>query len=359
MSSDCPKSHPSVCQCQQPVADVPPHGAALWARTEAVASLLAGRFAADPTNPSVFIARDADWPAQMAAFLEQLSPIDAASILAAPLDEAGGVDPWTAMPALGFVQRAQTPWLATLLNERRLIAYLQPIVDLRTERVVAFEALMRAELDGRIISAGQIIEAARAHNALFQFDQQAREAAIRQGWPQLQPGQKLFINFAPTVIYDPIVCLKTTWQAAKEVGCDLQNLVFEVVESETFPKLDHLHRILDTYREHGAQVALDDLGSGNTALTFIDKLQPDLIKLDRKLLPLEPTPGSLRLLEGLVDYAHGRGIKVLVEGVETQAQYEAARSIKVDLAQGYLLGRPAPKAEQEVASRQQATGSSG
>jgi len=349
MTRACESSHPSTCQCRQPVVHVAPHGVALWARTGGATSVLAKSFPADADNPRLFRLTDSDWPATLSGFLREANPLDAEAILAVAIAPDGSVDPWQAVPAGQFARRAETGWLPRLLNEGGLTAHYQPIVNLRNNDIVAFEALMRAELDGQTIPAGRIIEAARAHEAMFQFDQQAREAAIRQGWPLLQPGEKLFINFAPTVIYDPAVCLATTWKAANEVGCDLSNLVFEVVESEQFPQIDHLRDILAAYREQGAQVALDDLGSGHTALTYIDELEPDLIKLDRALLPLHPEPRSMRLLEGLVGYAHGRNITVLVEGVENLAQLDAARGLGIDLAQGYLLGRPAATPQRDLA----------
>jgi len=257
------------------------------------------------------------------------------------------VDPWLARPADEVLCRYRASWLPELLNataEGRpggLMAYFQPIVDLRRGKVFAFEALMRAEIDGRLVAAGEIIDAARAHQATFQFDRLARIAAIRQGAEQIQSGEKLFINFSPSVIYDPAVCLRTTWEVADEVGFDPTSLVFEVVESEAFPDISHLRRILDAYRDKGAQMALDDLGSGHTALHYIDSLRPDLIKLDRNLLPTDPERTNLSLLRGLVDYAHSHGIRVLAEGVETEAQKEIVTGLKMDYAQGWYFGRPA------------------
>jgi len=345
-SGDC--QHPTTCECRQALSADVPVGAMLMARSAGVRDKMAVDFEPDPEREELFPVRGEGWLGRLQELIGRLSPLERESLLAVAIDAEGRSDPWQAIPIDAFVNRVSSPWLPALLNESQLRAYFQPIVRVASLEICAFEALMRARVDGQLISAGRIIDAARAHNALFQFDRQAREAAIRQGWSQMRPGEKLFINFAPSVIYDPNVCLQATWKVASEINCDLSALVFEVVESETFPQIEHLRSILETYRDHGANVALDDLGSGKTALTFIDELQPDLIKLDRKLLPLRPRPHDIRLVKGLTEYAHGRGIEVLIEGVETREQLDAVLATGADLVQGWLFGRPAPEPQRRL-----------
>jgi EAL domain-containing protein (putative c-di-GMP-specific phosphodiesterase class I) len=217
----------------------------------------------------------------------------------------------------------------------------------RSERLPAhgstfgFEALARAEVDGQLKNGGDLVDAARAHSALFQFDQIARTHAIRSCGPKLQGDEKLFVNFLPMVIYDPKICLRTCREAATEAGVDLSSLVFEVVESEEFPDINHLKTILEHYQENGAGVALDDLGTGQTALSYIEELSPDYIKLAKGLVPEKPRFSDLHLVRGIVEHAKRRGITVLLEGVETEDQLSAAQDLGIDLIQGWLTGRPA------------------
>ena len=77
---------------------------------------------------------------------------------------------------------------------------------------------------------------------------------------KLSDDQILFVNFTPTAIDDPAVCLRTTWAIARRQGLAMQRICFEVVETVKFPDLVFLQRILDEYRAQGAMVALDDLG---------------------------------------------------------------------------------------------------
>lgn len=329
-----------VCRCRSNVDTQGPQGAAAWSYSPVVATKLARAFGNPDAAGAVRIVGEG-WPERLRDFAGALSPIERATVRACSVDVAGEVDAWRATPIETFLHRQSTPWLPRVLNDGLLTTHYQPIVDVASGRTIGYEALARAELDGVHYGGGQLVDAARAHDALFQFDQQARTTAIRDGGDRLRAGELLFINFIPMVIYDPAVCLRTTWEAARAAGWQMDKLVFEVVESERFPDIGHLRAILDAYRDQGCGVALDDLGTGHTALSFIDELRPDVIKLAKGLMPERPRPHELALVRGLVEHARNKGITTLIEGVETPEQLDAARELEIDLVQGYLLGKPA------------------
>jgi len=94
----------------------------------------------------------------------------------------------------------------------------------------------------------------------------------------------LFVNFLPTTIYRPEVCVATTERAAEQAGLRLDQLVFEVTESEQVNDLDHLEKVFSYYRERGCKVALDDLGAGYSSLNMLVRLKPDIVKLDKEMV---------------------------------------------------------------------------
>jgi EAL domain-containing protein (putative c-di-GMP-specific phosphodiesterase class I) len=192
------------------------------------------------------------------------------------------------------------------------------------------------------LNGQQIFSAARAHGALFTLDLHGRISALEQAMPKLSEDEVLFINFTPTAIYDPAVCLRTTWATARRLGVPMDRICFEVVETEEFPDLEFLKRILDEYRNHGAMVALDDLGAGHSSLAYLAALRPDLVKLDRELVSgIDDDPARRRLVRALVRYAHDLDVRVIAEGIETESELAAVREIGADLGQGWYLGRPA------------------
>ena len=277
----------------------------------------------------------------LAALLGAFTPTERAELLAAPsVTPHGPPDAWQAAPLERWAERLGTPWFFPASEHLRF--HLQPIADLRTGQVYGYEALVRADWQAELIGAGPLLQAAAAHGQARAFDAHARRSAIRQAYPLLQPEEVLFINFAPGVIYNPDVCLQTTFQTCREVGADFSRLLFEVTESEAFPDLNLLQRILERYRAEGAQVALDDLGAGHTSLSFLDRLKPDIVKLDRALISgLKDDDPRLLLIQALIRYAHDLGIRVVAEGVETGNELRLVRDLGADYAQGYFLGRPA------------------
>lgn len=336
------RSKPShCCSCAEPVRATEHVGAILRSDLERIQQIIASSLPAWPGPEGLCVAAGDGWVARLRAIASQMRPTERASVRVAGIHPGGEYSAWSTVTLDDFLAKVDSPWFPQVLNQGSLTMHFQPIVDLDTGATFAFEALTRATLGQRTYGAGEVIAAARGHQAIFQFDQVARREAILQGFPNLRPGERLFINFMPQVIYDPEVCLARTWAAAKQVGCKLSSLVFEVVETEDFPDLDHLRTILDAYRSRGAEVALDDVGTGKTALSYIDELKPNYIKMARDLLPLRPSPKDLSIVAGIVDHAHHRGIKVLMEGIETEEQVFAAQTLGAEFGQGFHFARPA------------------
>lgn len=222
----------------------------------------------------------------------------------------------------------------------RFHAVYQPIVDLVDERVVGHESLLRASTpDGSPVFPDALFPAAEAAGWTHVIDRIGRTTALRNAGSWLGE-QLLFINFVPTSIYRPEVCLRTTEQAARDAGLGLDQLVFEVTEGHLVRDVGHLSKVFDYYRERGCRVALDDLGAGYSSLNLLVQLRPDFVKLDKDIVQSLPDPVSSAVVAAIVDITHAYGGLVLAECVETQEQADAARELGVDLGQGWLFGRP-------------------
>lgn len=280
-----------------------------------------------------------DWPDQLEAILANLSFSERAALMATPI---GSEKVPVTLSADEALVRARSEWLPELLNGSLLYPHLQPIVSLSDGYTYGYESLIRGKVGERELNGGEIVQAARAHGALFSLDLVGRTVALEHGMPKLTGDQVLFVNFTPTAIYDPKVCLRTTWAMAQRLGLPMERICFEVVETEEFPDLAFLRRIIDEYRAQGAMVALDDLGGGHSSLSYLSKLRPDVVKIDRELVTgLADDPSRQRLLGAMIDYAHELDIRVVAEGIETEDDLAATRALGTDLGQGWYLGRPA------------------
>lgn len=319
-----------ACDCLKPVATAAPGDIVeVWSKREHVSARLAQECGAARLRWSA-----PEWPARLEAALAALTPSEASAVRVRFPD--GDV-----VEAEVALKRGSTPWLPGLLDDGDLHMAFQAVVDLRTGAVHGREALVRGTVDGRELSGFDIVEAALAHDALAQMDVRARTLAIETAAEGLPDGETLFVNFNPTTIYDPEACLRTTWAVARRVGLPLSRICFEVVETERYPNLEFLERILDRYREEGALVALDDLGAGHASLEYLQRLRPDVVKLDRSLSgAIGADVPRQRLVAALVDYAHDLEIAVVAEGLETAEDVATARALGADFGQGWWFGRP-------------------
>jgi EAL domain-containing protein (putative c-di-GMP-specific phosphodiesterase class I) len=340
-----------ACSCHSPVnpcGNV--EGLALQTEAPPAVARLAERFRPDEQTRGLFYATGERFIERVREALLPLSIMERASIRAVPMLPRCGFDPWSAAPVERVLARLESQWFVDAMNNEAFRFVYQPIVRADSLTPFGHEALVRSAMHTDEKAPNEIIEAAKAHNALLRFDQTARRIAITSGYPKLSGDQRLFINFLPLTVYDPKVCLRTTFESAESVGADFSRLVFEVVESEAFPDIGHLKSILDTYRAHGARVGLDDFGVGHTSLLFIDELSPDYLKLDKALVHQAVDRQQPELLIALVRHAQERGIEIIAEGIETPAHLSFAREAGVEYLQGFYIARPQQEPIEELSS---------
>ena len=245
--------------------------------------------------------------------------------------------------AADALERGRSPWLPAMLDDGDLFMAYQPIVDLASGATVAYEALVRGALgDDEVVAGHQIVAAARAHDRVRQLDVSGRTLALEQAAGALESGTRLFVNLDPMSVYDPEVCLRTTWETARRVGIDIHQVCFDLVDAELCPDVDFLRRIIDRFRSEGAQVALQNLGADRTGVNYLRELRPDIVKIERRLATgLEREGARRRLVAATIAYAQELGITVGVVGLENEGDLRCAQELGADLGQGFHLGPPA------------------
>ena len=229
----------------------------------------------------------------------------------------------------------------SIIQEKRIRTLFQPIIEVETGEIYGYEALSRGiQSDGLLMHPGKLFSEAKAMDLLFNLDKVCREASIRAA-AKLNLTKKLFINFIPTAIYEPSLCLQSTAKTLSEVGLSPAQVVFEVVESERVDDFLHLNRILDYYRSRGYSTALDDIGSGYSNIETLLNLKPNYIKIDMDVIRnIHEDLKNQKVLDEFVVNARRIGAKILAEGIECHEEYEYLKSVGVDLCQGYYFGKP-------------------
>lgn len=212
----------------------------------------------------------------------------------------------------------------------------QPIIDARLRRIHGYEALVRGR-NGE--SAAAVIGAIDA-KSLYGFDQACRVIAIRTAM-ELGLDRRLTINFFPQAIYHPESCLRLTLEAAAKYGLPLDRITFEFTENQQVVDHGHLKSIIDTYRHHGFQTALDDFGAGFAGLSMLAEFQPDVLKLDRALVShIDESPARQAILAGIQMIAERLGLELVAEGVERIAEFRTLQDMGIRYFQGYLFAKP-------------------
>lgn len=215
----------------------------------------------------------------------------------------------------------------------------QPIVDLATGGVFAFEALVRGPNgEGAATILSQVTDANR-----YAFDQACRRRAIELAARLRLPetGARLSINFLPNAVYEPKTCLAVTLSAARRTGFPLDRLLFEITESEEVTDHAHLTSIIDHYKQMGFLTAIDDFGAGFSGLTLLARFQPNVIKLDMELVRgIDANPVRRSIVDSMLRICRDLSITAIAEGIETLEECLTLHELGVTLQQGYLFARP-------------------
>jgi EAL domain-containing protein (putative c-di-GMP-specific phosphodiesterase class I) len=212
----------------------------------------------------------------------------------------------------------------------------QPIVDIDTAAVYAYEALVRPTGGG---SAADVLAQINEQNR-YSFDQSCRVKAIELA-ARLGMDTLLSINFLPNAVYQPAACLRKTFEAAERTNFPIHHLMFEVTESEPARDVGHLQSIFTEYRRHGMITAIDDFGAGHSGLNMLADFQPDVLKIDMALTrSIDTDEVRTKITGAIVGLCNSLHISVIAEGIETLGEAVALRALGVRLFQGYFFARP-------------------
>ncbi len=231
--------------------------------------------------------------------------------------------------------------LDAALTPRGVRSVFQPIVELDTGRVVAYEALARGP-EGPLERPDRLFAAARAAGRLAELDELCRAAAFRGAVEQgLLAPLTVFVNVEPEVLDS--APLDDLLAIAEGAPSDLR-IVLEITERALAARPAELLRTVERVRALGWGVAVDDIGADSMSLAFLPLLSPDVIKLDLRLVQDRPGPAVAEIMNAVNAHAERTGALVLAEGIETEQHLATARALGATLGQGWLFGRPGPGA---------------
>jgi EAL domain-containing protein (putative c-di-GMP-specific phosphodiesterase class I) len=228
--------------------------------------------------------------------------------------------------------------------------FFQPILSLQTMSIIGYEALGRELVNGEIRSLGPFFHNPAVPEGLqIATDRQLRGMAFEKAANEGYKGM-IFINLKPGWIYKMFRETRTLPTLALLERCGLpgNQVVVEITEESFAGKLKELKEVIDIYRQYGCRIAVDDVGSGFSSLDRIAVFQPDIIKMDLKILKRSAVhDGYKALLRSFSIIAEQMGSSLLVEGVETVEDLNNAMSAGARYVQGYLFSEAKPEFQPE------------
>jgi diguanylate cyclase (GGDEF)-like protein len=243
-----------------------------------------------------------------------------------------------------------------LLEDGRLETVFQPIWDFTAERLLGVEALMRPDPSCGLVSAAEAFDVAEQLGRVHQLDVLCVQSALR-AVGELADGVLLFINLSPQTL--DLDAARGDWvrAAVEDAGLALERVVIEVTE-RFGGRTAAVVKCMSRLREQGFRTALDNVGTGNSGLEMLRRLDADFVKLDPSIVIAAPTDPSARaVLLAMATFARQTGSFVIAEGVEDEETLRFLRSIDAqDLhvdtiiqgGQGGELGIPSAEMSPEV-----------
>ncbi|MEO8229321.1 MAG: bifunctional diguanylate cyclase/phosphodiesterase [Chloroflexota bacterium] len=231
--------------------------------------------------------------------------------------------------------------VAEVIARRLLRPVYQPIIDLRSGRVVGSEGLIRPAPGSGFSNPGELFDAAEAAGRTVELDLACVEIVAAGAASTMTGESVLTLNLSPRTLEADDFSAGALVALVRRAGLDPGRIVLELTEREQIEEMERLRRNVAACRGAGFRLAADDVGAGNAGLRLLSQLQFDIVKIDLSLVQGGAVHEASKSVVGaLQDLARRWGASVIAEGIETPEQLRIVRELEIAAGQGYLLGRP-------------------
>lgn len=234
--------------------------------------------------------------------------------------------------------------LRSALQNDELVLHYQPIADLNSGRIVKTEGLIRWQHPQRgLLGPVQFIPFAESYGLIGLLGDRVLAEAVRQrrAWRDAGLDVDVAINVSPEQIKAGDFETRVV-AAVESLSGIAQPLTIEITETLMMSG-DRAHLdTLDRLARSGIRIALDDFGTGYSSLSYLARLPAHLVKIDHAFVWEIGSERGERLVRTIIDIAHDLGMRVVAEGIETEAQLAFLRRAGCDYGQGYLIAPPMP-----------------
>ena len=232
--------------------------------------------------------------------------------------------------------------LQDLILGEGLSTVYQPIVDLGTGGIFAYEALTRGPRGSSLESPATLFAIADEVDLTVELDRACFRGALRNA-KTLEPVHRLFVNLLPMSFYDAAFIEVEVGNLLSAAGLTPANIVFEITEKLAIENFASFKRALATYTAMGFGVAIDDVGTRHSNLETVMSLRPHFIKISDVLVRgIARSTVKREMLRSLRHIAETIDAVMVAEGIEDLEDVIALRDLGLRYGQGYYMARPAP-----------------
>ena len=239
--------------------------------------------------------------------------------------------------------------LRKALEQDELLLHYQPKLDVRSKRIVGFEALVRWQHPKRgLVPPADFIPLAEETGLIVPLGEWVLKRACSQNKAWQAAGHApvaMAVNLSNRQFIQKDL-VENVMMILGETGMDPQYLDLEITESAVMENPEKAIPILEGWKKKGVSIAIDDFGKGYSSLAYLKKLPLDSLKIDRTFVKnLIANPEDAAITTAIIAMAHSLKLTVVAEGVETEEQLAFLQELGCDEAQGYLFSRPLPAEE--------------
>lgn len=232
-------------------------------------------------------------------------------------------------------------------EKNEFVLYFQPQLNLLTNRLEGFEALVRwLHPERGLLQPGGFLPDIESLNLFSELDNYVLEQAcqaIARWQQQYKRKVTVAVNITAVEFQDPLL-IENIQALLFKYEIPARCLELEITENIVITEIDTAMNTIVVLQNMGIKVSIDDFGTGYSSLAYLRKLPIDKIKIDRSFIEeVASNDSDLTIVKSMVELSHGLGKRVLAEGVETEEQLRLLRNIGCDAVQGYFISKPLPE----------------
>ncbi len=242
---------------------------------------------------------------------------------------------------INIIRLESTP-LHEILQQRKLTALFQPILNLASGEFLGYEGLIRGPANSPLHSPANLFSAAAEQGLSLEMEMLCRQVVL-ETFSRLNLPGNLFLNVSPETLTHPSFKNGQTLEFLTQLGISPDRVIIEITENQPTYDFVAMRGALLHYRSMGFKIAIDDLGEGFSSLRLWSELRPEFIKIDMHFVQgVDTDPIKRQFLKSIQQIALSCGTSVIAEGVETEAELKVVKEIGIALGQGYFIARPSP-----------------